>query len=565
MSNSKTYSRNSRLNKLLNTVVQEVQHYAESQIAHIQKLTWIGIALSAEKDINTLLERIIDQAMEFTNADAGTLYTVDNEAKCLQFKILKNKTLNTHMGGTSGAPVNLPPVPLEVDGQPNFANVSSQAALTGEIINIPDVYEAVGFDFTGPKKYDAQTGYRSKSMLVIPMKNHRDEIIGVVQLLNAVDPDSGEVVPFPKENVELIIGLTSQAAVALENAQLIHDLQELNEQLKELFEAFIETIATAIDEKSAYTGGHIRRVTELTMMIAEAVNQTTEGPFAQLQFSEDEMEELRIAAWLHDVGKIATPEYVVDKSHKLETIFNRIDLVTTRFDLIKQIKETEALQKKAQLLEQGKSDQVAELEQRLQEELQSIESDKEFIVECNTSREKMTPEKQERLNQIAAKTYFLNGVEHPYLTDDEHKNLSIVYGTLTDEERQVIQNHASVSIKMLKKLPFPEHLARVPEIAGGHHEKLDGTGYPNGLTEAELPIQARIMAIADIFEALTAKDRPYKEPMKLSKAVQILQFMCRDRHIDERIYELFIQQGLHLQYALRELNKEQIDVNVNPA
>ncbi len=336
MDDYKNITGSQRIHHLLDGFVKEVRLFVEGQTTHLQRLSQIGIALSAEKDINKLLEMIVDEAMIFTKADAGTLYVVDEDAHCLRFEILKNRTLKIHKGGTSNEPVDLPPVPLEIDGIPNLTNVSSQAALTGEIINIPDVYEAIGFDFTGPKKYDLQTGYRSKSMLVIPMRNHRNEIIGILQLLNASDPLTGEVIPFPKEFENTIISLASQAAVALENARLIKELQEL-------LDAFIRSIATAIDEKSPYTAGHIRRVTELTMMIARKINETETGVYQDHSFSADELEELRIAAWLHDVGKITTPEYVVDKAQKLATIFDRIELVRTRFALIRELKEKENL------------------------------------------------------------------------------------------------------------------------------------------------------------------------------------------------------------------------------
>ncbi len=414
------------------------------------------------------------------------------------------------------------------------------------------------------------------------MSNHENEVIGVLQLLNAKDSESGEVIPFARDNEEMVISLASQAAVALENAQLI-------QSLKDLFESFIKSIATAIDEKSPYTGGHIRRVTELTMMIAHKINDAKEGPFAEVIFSEDELEELRIASWMHDVGKITTPEYVIDKSHKLETLCDRIELVKTRFDFIKQLTEKEYLQKKIELLEdnrqrqeereqraesskqktegsrQGESDEqyqkaLARLETTYQEELSAIEQARLFVIKCNAASRPMSDNQIEMLKQIARKTYEYNGERRPYLTKDELHNLSIRKGTLTARERKIIENHASMSIKILNQLPFPKKLANVPRYAGGHHEKLDGSGYPQGLTAEELPLQARIMALADIFEALTAKDRPYKSPMKLSKAVQILESMCTQNHLDSDIYDLFIKSGLYIDYAEKELNREQIDV-----
>ncbi len=276
-----TLSEDKRLDRLLKSVIAEVKIYAEDQIKHMRKLAQIGIALSGEKDIKKLLESIVDEARDLSNADAGTLYIKDQNKGSLRFEILQNASMRTRMGGTSGVEITFPEVPLHKDGAPNLSNVCSYVALKDETVNIPDVYEAEGFDFTGPRNYDATTGYRSKSMLVIPMKNHENDIIGVLQLLNAQDPETEEVIPFSSEYVDLVASLASQAAVALTNAQLIQDLRDL-------FDAFIRSIATAIDEKSPYTGGHINRVVDLTMMIAEKINHTTEGAFKDLSFDDEE-------------------------------------------------------------------------------------------------------------------------------------------------------------------------------------------------------------------------------------------------------------------------------------
>jgi len=431
-------------------------------------------------------------------------------------------------------------------------------ALTGEIINIEDVYEAEGFDFTGPRKYDKQSGYRSRSMLVIPMKNHENDIIGVVQLLNALDPDTGVQIPFYDSYVDAVGSLASQAAIALTNAQLI-------QELKDLFDAFIQSIATAIDEKSPYTGGHIRRVVELTMMIAERINESHTGALKDLHFSEDEMEELRLATWMHDVGKITTPEYVVDKATKLHTIFDRIELLETRFQLIASRLETECLSKKLALMEKGEASkkELEAIDAAYAEKFKAVGAEFAELEEYNIPGEFMNQEKLKRVEKISQKTYTMDGGEFPYLTDDEKKNLSVPKGSLTDEERKIIQNHVVMTWKILYHLPFPKHLANVPDYAGAHHEKMDGSGYPLGLRGEDLAPQARIMAVADIFEALTAKDRPYKEPMKLSKAIQILGYMKKDGEIDPDIYDLFVGSGLALQYANKEMNPTQIDIPEN--
>lgn len=548
-------SRDKGLNKLLKSVIIEVKHYAEDQIKHIKQLTSIGLALSAEKNISKVLEMIVDESRDLSNADGGTLYIVDDDKKHLRFEIMQNDTMKTRMGGTSGVEISLPKVPLYIDGKPNYSNVSSYTALTGKPVNIPDVYEAEGFDFTGPRKYDATTGYLSKSMLVIPMKNHENNIIGVLQLLNAKDTETGDVVAFSTEYVNLIGSLASQAAVALTNTQLIQDLRNL-------LYAFIKSIATAIDEKSPYTGGHINRVVSLTMMLAEAINNTNKDKFKDVNFNEDEMEELRLAAWMHDVGKIITPEYVVDKSTKLQTIFDRINLIETRFQVIAQLIEDKHFSRKMKLMQNGKTNgsEVKQLDKELAGNIKLLQEELDFIKKCNNPGEFLGDDKIEKIKEIANKTYSFGNMDYQYLTEDEIKNLCIQKGSLTDEERKIIENHATMTLKMLKELPFPARLANVPEYAAGHHEKLDGSGYPRGLTEKEMSLQSRIMAVADIFEALTARDRPYKKSMKLSQSVKIMGFMKKDRHIDPDIYDLFMESRLFYDYAKKEMNPDQIDI-----
>ncbi len=514
----------------------------------------IGLELSVEKDIDRLLEMIVDEARYLSKADAGTLYLVDAEGTHLRFAVLQNDTMHTRMRGTDPGAA-FPSVPLFVDGRPNHGNVASHVALSGEIVNISDVYQAQGFDFTGPRRYDAATGYRSQSMLVIPVKNHVNEVIGVLQLLNAQDRNSGEVIAFPDDFVDLVASLASQAAMALTNIQLVKEQHDL-------FYAFMKSIATAIDEKSPYTGGHIRRVYDLTMMIAEKINETDDDPFGQVRFNEDELEELRLAAWMHDVGKITTPDHVVDKADKLETIFSRFWLVQSRFGTIAQLTENEILRRKLALFSAGQADPeaVGALDGELAKRLAKLEEDLAFIGECNKASEFMSDDKIARVKAIAARRYVVNGQEHPFLEEDEVLNLCIRKGNLNEEERKIIENHASMTHKILMQLPFPKNLARVPDYACGHHEKLDGSGYPRGLAGENLPLQARIMAIADIFEALTARDRPYRKPMPLSQAIKIMGFMKQDRHIDPSVFDLFLASGLFRMYAEKEMNPEQIDV-----
>lgn len=533
---------------------------------HLARLAQIGIALSSEQNLPVLLEKIVDEARSFAGADAGTLYLVDEEQDCLNFAIIQNDTMQTRMGGSAG-PITWPPVPLHVDGAPNHANVSSAVALSGEIVNIADVYQAAGYDFSGTKRFDEGTGYRSCSMLVVPLANKDREVIGVLQLINAKDPTSGRTVPFPAEDIELIASLASQAAVAITNVRLYQDLENL-------FDAFIQTIATAIDEKSPYTAGHIRRVQEFTMELARAMSHQTEGPFADFQLNEDQLRELSLAGWLHDIGKIITPEYVVDKSTKLETIYDRIGLIEARYEVLKRdlrIKELEAqLAGRAPLAatppttqanqtDQAKAPAAALAHDNLAAALSASEEEKQFIRQCNQPGEFMDDDKIRRLQTIAGKNWDNNGNREPLINEDELYNLSIRKGTLTPEERQVIENHALVTYKMLTQLPFPKKLGRVAEYAAAHHEKLDGSGYPFRLKGDQIAIQARIIAVADIFEALTASDRPYKKPMPLNQALKIMDFMKKDGHIDPDIFDLLVEKKIYQEYAERELKPEQRD------
>ncbi len=516
-------------------------------LQRLESLNDIGVALSAERNLPKLMELILDGARKLTGADGGTLYTV-TEDHHLKFEIMRTESMGFAMGGTTGTEIPFPPLPLYLEnGQPNRNMVAAFAVLEDKIVNIADAYQEAGFDFSGTRRFDQSTGYHSSSFLTIPMKNHENEIIGVLQLINAIDPHNGKIIPFSKQNERLVASLASQAAVALTNHNLI-------EGLKQLFESFIRLIAKAIDEKSPYTGGHCERVPKLTMMIAEAANKTQAGPLADFRMSEKEMYELSVAALLHDCGKVTTPEYVVDKKTKLSTIFDRITLIDQRFELLKAQAEVEMLRK---MLAQRES--VEQLEQDLRSFCQQLDDDRDFLRMANIGGEFMSPEHQERVRRIAAYPLHENGETRPFLSDEEVYNLNIPKGTLTNEERVVINNHIVVTIKMLESLPYPKDLKRVPEYAGGHHERMDGKGYPRGLTRAQMSIPARMMGIADIFEALTARDRPYKPPKTLSESLQILGKMKLDNHVDPDLFDLFVREKIYLRYANECLPREQID------
>ena len=490
----------------------------------LKRLNEIGVALSVERDLNVLLERIIQEARRFTYADAGTLYLVKDDH--LTFEIAQNDTLKSFVGGRHGES-NMPPVPL------NKESVSGYVAVTGETLNIEDVYSEQQYQFEGPKSYDRMTGYRTTSLLAVPMQDHEDQIIGVLQLLNATSQSGGEVVAFSRQEEALIQSLASQAAVAINNVRLIQETEAL-------FESFVRVMATAIDERSPYTGGHIRRVAEMAMVMAEAVNACKEGPLAERGFSADELNELRVAGWMHDIGKITTPEWVVDKPTTLTTIYDRIDLLRTRFTLIRQAVELELLKREA--AGEEREGLAEERERRLAE----LEDELAFVERANTPGEFMADEDLERLQEVGAKIFVCSGEEWPYLTENELYNLSIRKGTLTDEERKKINDHAALTIRMLEQIPFTRKLQQVPGIAGAHHEKLDGSGYPQGLGAEEISLQARILALVDIFESLSADDRPYKRAMPQELVLRILQEEVDFQHIDPALFELFLQEKLYL-------------------
>jgi len=511
----------------------------------IHRLSEIGIALSTERNSNKLFEMILKQARNISNADGRTLYSKNEEGN-LQFEILRNDTMNTIMGGTSGVDIPYDPVQLWIDDStPNQTNVSAYVALTGKTVNIGDAYEEEGFDFTGTKAFDKNTGYRSKSFLTVPLKNHENDIIGVVQLINARDKNDN-VIPFNDDMQEQVESLASQGAVALTNKKLV-------EELKTLFESFIQLIATAIDKKSEYTGGHCTRVPVITMMLADAVAETTEGKYKDFSMTEDERYELYIAAWLHDCGKVATPPHVVDKGTKLETIFDRIELIRTRMALLK--KDAEIAFLKRQLNGEPSQDYDEEYNSSIKE----LEENMAFLEKSNVGGEFMKPEDQEKVKSIGQKKVLMFGNNENFLTDNEIENLSIKKGTLLPEEREIINDHIVITIEMLEQLPYPKQLKNVPEFAGGHHEKMDGTGYPKGLKEDQMSPQAKIMAIADIYEALTAPDRPYKDGKKISDAMRIMGFMKNDYHIDEDLFEIFVKTGVYKKYADKFVAKNQID------
>ena len=522
----------------------------------INKLTENGISLSVEKNIPHLLESILIGAKELSHADAGTLYTVyenDEAMTMLKMEFLHNDSLGVYQSGSSDEVAVIPDIPLlNKDGSYNIQNVVSYSVNFGETVNIEDVYHHQEFDFSGMRKIADKLGYRPQSMLSIPMKDHTGAIIGALQLINAQQEDNQEIIPFSATVQKLVESLASQAAIALSNQQLINGQ-------KILLESIIQLVATAIDDKSPYTGEHCRRVPVLTMMLANAAHETNTGPLKSFQMTEKDRYELEIAAWLHDCGKITTPEYVIDKATKLETIHDRVNEISTRFEVLKRDTEIALIKKYLANESYDFSDQEQQVQLELKETISNLDEELEFIKKHNTGGEFMADEDMDRIRQIAEKKWQSTSGLSPLLSKNEIYNLTIAKGTLTPEEREVINHHIVATINMLEALPFPKHLTNVPEFAGGHHERMDGKGYPKGLTRDQMSVQARAMGIADIFEALTARDRPYKKGKTLTEALKILGFMCKDNHIDPDLFQIFIDKKLYQIYADDYMNPEQID------
>jgi HD-GYP domain-containing protein (c-di-GMP phosphodiesterase class II) len=463
------------------------------------------------------------------------------------------------MGGTSGQPINFPNLPLYTEtGAPNDSLVAAYSAIHRQTVNIADAYTEPDFDFSGTRKFDQKTGYRSQSFLSVPMKDHEGEVIGVLQLINAIPPGFETAQPFSAADQSLAESLASQAAIAITNRNLMV-------QLEELFESFISLINLAIDEKSHYTGGHCQRVPALTMMLAEAVNATTSGPLASFSMDDRDRYELKIAGLLHDCGKVTTPVHVVDKATKLQTLCDRIDQIDTRFEVLKRDQEIAALRAQLALRDCKDASAEAVVWSQSRTAIASLEADRAFLRAANQGAEVMGDADMQRVRDIGTGMRWRNvaGVESDFLSADEIENLTIRSGTLTAAERDTINYHIVATIKMLEQLPWPKHLRRVPEYAGGHHERMDGKGYPKGLTREQMSIQARVMGIADIFEALTARDRPYKQGMKLSQAMGIMRKFKHNGHIDPDLFDVFVKEGVYLRYAQQFLDPWQID-EVNP-
>ena len=462
----------------------------------------MSLALTSEHDREALLSNILDTAMDVSRSDAGTLYLLEDDG--LHFCRMVTRSQGIRQGGHAD-PITLPPVPLEEK------YVCSWVALHQEIINVPDVHTDTHFDFTGSLRYDAMTGYRTVSMLVVPMRNDKDEMIGVTQLINATD-GQGNVIPFDPEIELLVSALSSQAAISITNMQY-------SEQITALLDSLVGALSTAIDERSPYNANHTRNMVHLSERFLDWLDKSGQD----WHFDEETRRSFLMSVWLHDVGKLVVPLEVMDKQSRLAA---QLETVEQRFARM-------ALLSRIALLEGKISEEEYEAAGTAREEAMV------FIRRIDTAG--FLPDADlAMIDEIAARRFTdENGQSQPWITPEEAHCLRVRKGTLTDEERSVMQSHVVVTGRILSQVQFPKSYARVPQWAAEHHEYLNGSGYPRHLSDGEIPREVRLLTVLDVFEALTARDRPYKKPMPAEKALSILDDMVSDGQVDAEVLELF--------------------------
>jgi HD-GYP domain-containing protein (c-di-GMP phosphodiesterase class II) len=565
----------------------------------IQQFIEISKSLSAEKNFDRLLENILMEARNVCNADGGAILLYDDETQVANVSFAYNKPIDLYCGGTSKTDVPFAEISLPNNQETNL--IEHHVVLNGTTVVIDDATQDMRFDYRYLRERYDRGDYRCRSLLSLPLRNRLGEIIGALELVNARNKNDDSIIEFKPEIVSYVEALSSQAAIALDNRRLL-------KAQKDLMDSFIQLIAGAIDAKSPYTSGHCQRVPELARMLAEAAHHSETEPFKSFRLSDDEWYELHIASWLHDCGKVTTPEYVVDKATKLECIYNRLHEIRMRFEVLWRDTQIAHFRKLAGNMSGNENDKLAV-------KLEQLQEDYAFVAECNVGGEFMSPEEIERLQRLGSQTWLRHfddriglsyeelarkqresakslPMEETLLSDKpEHivprgdngqpfgdnpygfrmdvpenafnygelYNLSVARGTLTAEDRFKINEHIVQTIILLNKLPFPKELRRVPTWAGNHHETLVGSGYPRKLQAADLSVPERIMAIADIFEALTASDRPYKKAKTLSESLRIMSFMRNDGHICPQLFDLFLSSGIYWDYAQQFLSPAQID------
>ena len=505
--------------------------------AKFEKMLDINLELADEKDIDVMMQKILTYTREITHSDGGSLYLISNDKKYLEFKVIQNDSLDINLSQSMHDEM-WQPIPLYLpDGSQNYNRISAIAALQNRIINIKDIYNSDEYNFEGAKAFDSKNGYKTLSMLVVPLTNHENEVIGVFQLVNKILHDNHPTV-YNKTDEKVARIFSAQTGMVLTNAKLILSLDEF-------LNAFVSTIASAIDVKSKHTRKHIEKISKLAPMIARSIDADN-GIYKDIKYTQNDIDEIEMAAKLHDIGKISMPETVMDKATKLQRVIDGIELIKDRMEILKRDREIEYL--KGEITKE-----------EFDVEISILKSELDFIQRVNRGSEFMRIEDTKKIILMSKYTYLRDGEPTHLLSEFERYNLLIEKGTLTKEEKDIMNSHAQLSINMLKDLPFPRKYQNVFHIAVNHHEKLNGKGYPRGLSESELVLEDRIMILADIFEALTSCLRPYKGAMKLSEAFEILDAMANRGEIDKKMLEFFKSSQALKDYVKEELDSSQID------
>lgn len=536
-----------RLERALDTinsrrVIEQLDNALVRKSQELHELNNIGVALSAERDINKLLELILVKSRAITAADAGSLYLVKRGKEhgsstddTLSFELAQNDSVSVSFEKR--------PVPL------NETSIAGYVALTGEIVNVADAYHLpAGTPYKISRSFDEKSGYRTKSMLVVPMRDHDQKVIGVIQLINKkreakivlrpVSLVEETVIPFTSVDEELASSLASQAAVAFENTKLIQDIRNL-------FESFVKASVTAIESRDPTTSGHSGRVATLTVGLAEALDSLDHGPFRDVAFSADQMQEINYASLLHDFGKVGVREKVLIKGKKLYV--GEMLLVRQRFSYIKRSLEADYLRAKLEQIQSGhgKPDLLAEMDRNYEQSKGELDQILKLVMQSNEPTI-LEEESFRTLMDLTTRTFLdIEGSRQPWLTPNEVSALSIRKGSLSEKERREIESHVTHTFRFLSEIPWTGEFRRVPEIAYAHHEKMDGTGYPRRLNASEIPLQSRMMAISDIFDALVAWDRPYKKAVAVERALDILRQEAVSGKLDAPVLDVFVEARIY--------------------
>ena len=494
-----------------------------------KKLIKIGKSLSLENDIKKVFKIILDEVMEVTFADRGVIYITANDQKYLQYERVKSLSDGIEMDAKA-AKLQWKSIDLfEDSGEPVMNSLATFVFHTGFEAHFDDVYSQDFFQIDQIIAIDQRDHYRSKSMVAVPLVDHEDRVLGIIELTNSIS-EEGDIIPFSEEHIDILLSVSSQAAITLSNKLLITSLEKM------IFD-FTQAIAYAIDMKSDKTYQHVQKVAILTNILAKEVNKADVGIYSLQKFSQDELDEIALSGWLHDLGKIATSNNLLNKNTKLLSSCDRISFIGIKFELLEQV-IINKLHQEPGLAEKADLERILNL---LPDYLGLVSS-------INQGSEYVSEEIINKLQEIAAVKVEASGKEYRLLDEDELENLMIKRGTLTSKEYTEIKKHASLTYKMLANISFPTKFKNLPKIASSHHERMNGSGYPLGLKEEEIPLQSRILAIADVFDALMSK-RSYKSPYNLEKSLKILAVMAKDNELDKDLMDILLDKQIYLTFA----------------